>query len=48
VRYCRKYNAVQVLAAFGATARDANGLDQLTVAMLQVIDQTVQPEPVGL
>jgi hypothetical protein len=46
--YRRKYNAAKVLEAFGATARAATDLDQLTAAMLQVIDQTMQPEHIGL
>jgi hypothetical protein len=37
-----------VLAAFGTTVRDETDLDALTTAMLQVVDETVQPEFVGL
>jgi hypothetical protein len=37
-----------VLAAFGATARDETDLDALTAEMLRVVDETVQPEFVGL
>jgi hypothetical protein len=46
--YRRKYDAARVLAAFGATARDATDLEQLTAEMLRVVDETVQPEFVGL
>jgi hypothetical protein len=46
--YRRKYDAGKVLAAFGATARDETDLERLTVAMLHVVDETVQPEFVGL
>ncbi len=46
--YRRKYDAAKVLQAFGATARDATDLDQLTAAMLKVVDETIQPEVVGL
>jgi len=46
--YRRKYDAAKVLAAFGATARDETDLDTLTTEMLRVVDETVQPEFVGL
>jgi hypothetical protein len=40
--------AAKVLAAFGATARDETNLAQLTAEMLRVVDETMQPEFVGL
>jgi hypothetical protein len=46
--YRRKYDAANVLAAFGATARDETDLERLTSEMLRVVDETVQPEFVGL
>ena len=46
--YRRKYDAAQVLAAFGSTARDATDLDQLTGELLSVVDTTMQPEFVGV
>jgi hypothetical protein len=46
--YRRKYDATKVLAAFGATARDETDLERLSAAMLQVVDETMQPEFVGL
>ena len=46
--YRRKYDATKVLAAFGAAARDETDLDALTSEMLRVVDETVQPEFVGL
>jgi len=46
--YRRKYDAAKVLAAFGVTARDETDLERLTAAMLQVVDETMQPEFVGL
>ncbi len=46
--YRRKYDAAKVLAAFGATARDATDLEQLTADMLRVVDETMQPEFTGL
>jgi hypothetical protein len=46
--YRRKYDAAKVLAAFGVTARDETDLDALTGEMLRVVDETVQPEFVGL
>jgi hypothetical protein len=46
--YRRKYDAARVLAAFGVAARDETDLEQLTAEMLRVVDDTVQPEFVGL
>ena len=46
--YRRKYDAAKVLVAFGATARDETDLERLTGEMLRVVDETVQPEFVGL
>ena len=46
--YRRKYNTAKVLAAFGATVRDETDLDALTSEMLRVMDDTMQPESVGL
>jgi hypothetical protein len=46
--YRRKYDAAKVLAAFGATARDETVLERLTAEMLRVVNETVQPEFVGL
>jgi hypothetical protein len=44
----RKYDTAKVLAAFGATARDETNLDALTGELLRVVDDTMQPEFVGL
>ena len=46
--YRRKYDAAKVLAVFGATVRDETDLDALTSEMLRVIDDTMQPESIGL
>jgi hypothetical protein len=46
--YRRKYDAAKVLAAFGATVRDETDLDALTSELLRVVDETMQPEFVGL
>jgi hypothetical protein len=46
--YRRKYDAAKVLATFGATARDETDLDALTGELLRVVDETMQPEFVGL
>jgi hypothetical protein len=46
--YRRKYDATKVLAAFGATARDETDLERLTGELLRVVDDTMQPEFVGL
>jgi len=46
--YRRKYDAAKVLAAFAATARDETDLERLTGELLRVVDETMQPEFVGL
>ena len=46
--YRRKYDSAKVLAAFGTTARDETNLDALTVELVRVVQETVQPEFVGL
>src|SRR5262245_59363326 len=44
----RKYDAAKLLDTFGATARDETGLERLTAELLRVVDETMQPESVGL
>jgi hypothetical protein len=46
--YRRKYDAAKVLATFGATARDETDLERLNAELLRVVDETMQPEFVGL
>ncbi len=46
--YRRRYDAARTLAAFALTARDEVDLDALEAAMLQVVQETMQPESVGL
>jgi hypothetical protein len=46
--YRRKYDAAKVLAAFGATARDETNLDALIGELLRAVDETMQPEFIGL
>jgi hypothetical protein len=46
--YRRKYDAAKVLAAFSTTVRDETDLERLSAAMLRVVDETMQPEFVGL
>jgi len=46
--YRRKYDAEQALAQFAATARDEIELDQLTAALFEVVQQTIQPEKITL
>jgi len=45
--YRKKYDAEQALAQFAATARDEVDIDQLNTALLQVVEQTMQPESVS-
>jgi hypothetical protein len=46
--YRRKYDAARVLAAFSTTVRDETDLERLTGEMLRVVDETMQPQFVGL
>ena len=46
--YRRKYDAANVLAAFGATVPDETDLNALSAEMLRVVDDTMQPEFVAL
>lgn len=44
----KKYDIQQALTQFAATARDEMELDRLTVALLEVIEETIQPEMVSM
>lgn len=46
--YRRKYDAEQVLAEFATTVRDETDLDTLTIELLRVIQETMQPEFVSI
>ncbi len=46
--YRHSYNAEQTLASFASTARDEVDLDELTAALVRVVDETMQPEMVSL
>ncbi len=46
--YRRKYDAAKVLAEFAATARDEVELDMLTARLVEVAQETMQPESVSL
>jgi hypothetical protein len=46
--YRRKYDAGQVLAAFGETVRNETNLEQLQAALLAAVRETVQPVHVSL
>jgi hypothetical protein len=43
-----KFDAEQTLLHFAAAARDEVDLEALTVALLGVVDETVQPERISL
>ena len=44
----KKYDAEQTLARFAAAARDEVDMDILTAKLVNVIDETLQPEKVNL
>ena len=46
--YRRKYDAERTLAAFNATMRDEVDLDKLQAALVNVVQETMQPKAVGL
>jgi hypothetical protein len=46
--YRRKYDAAKTLAAFGVTVRDEVELDKLTAELLNVVNETMQPESISL
>jgi hypothetical protein len=42
--YRRKYDAQKALASFAASARDEVDMDTLTTTLLEVVEETIQPE----
>jgi hypothetical protein len=46
--YRRKVDAARTLAAFAATARDETDLERLTAQLAGVVQETMQPESMGL
>jgi hypothetical protein len=46
--YRKKYDAAKVIADFAATCRDETDLDKLTARLVEVVDETMQPETVSL
>lgn len=46
--YRRKYNAQQVLQTFAVTARDETDLNALTAEPGRVVNETMQPEFIGV
>ena len=46
--YRKKYDAAKVIAAFAGACRDETDLDKLTARLVEVVDETMQPESVGL
>jgi hypothetical protein len=46
--YRKKYNAEQALTQFAVTARDKVDMENLTTALLQVVEETMQPEEISL
>jgi len=46
--YRGKNDAAKTLAAFAATVRDETDLDKLTASLMNVVQETMQPEHVSL
>jgi len=46
--YRKKYDAAKVIAEFAATCRDETDLDKLTARLVEVVQETMQPEKVTL
>ena len=46
--YRKKYDAAKVIADFAATCRDETDLDKLTARLVEVVEETMQPESVQL
>ncbi len=46
--YRKKYDAAKVVAEFGATCRDETDLDKLTARLVEVVQETMQPESISL
>jgi len=46
--YRKKYDAAKTLAAFAATCRDETDLDKLAESLINVVQETMQPEHVSL
>jgi hypothetical protein len=46
--YRKKYDAAKVIAEFAATCRDETDLDKLTARLVEVVEETMQPERVTL
>jgi len=46
--YRQKYDAQQVLAQFAITARDETDMDKLTVELVRVVQETMQPQSLSV
>jgi hypothetical protein len=46
--YRKKYDAQKVLAEFAATARDETDIEKLTARLVEVVEETIQPESMSV
>jgi hypothetical protein len=46
--YRKRYDAEKALAQFSATTRDSVDIDQLNTALMQIVEETMQPEQTSL
>jgi hypothetical protein len=46
--YRKKYDAAKVIAEFAAACRDGTDLEKLTARLVEVVEETMQPESVAL
>jgi predicted unusual protein kinase regulating ubiquinone biosynthesis (AarF/ABC1/UbiB family) len=46
--YRKKYDAEKIVAAFGASLREELDLEELSARLLEVVEETMQPDSISL